>query len=71
MTVWISAQRSRAASFSACRAAASALHTRLCPARQSACEHSVPQYRTTRQALQWEVVGAVMAGICQLSLWTG
>ena len=30
---------------------ASALHTRLCPARQSAWEQAVPQYHTARQAL--------------------
>ena len=35
---------SAAAALSACRAAASALHVRRCPARQSACEQAVPQY---------------------------
>ena len=47
-----------AASFSARRAAPSALHSRRCPARQSACEQAVPQYQTAQQALHERVYGA-------------
>ena len=48
-----SAATCRRRSFSAARAAPSALHTRLCPpSRQSACEQAVLQYHTARQALQ-------------------
>ncbi len=42
----------RRQSFSAARAAPSAMHTRRCPARQLACEQAVPQYHTARQALR-------------------
>ena len=41
-----------AACLRARRSAPSALHTRRCPARQSACEQAVPQYHKARQALQ-------------------
>jgi len=47
----------RRAALAAARAAPSALHTCLCPARQSACEQAVPQYHTARQALQRGVDG--------------
>ncbi len=46
--------RCAAARFSAARASPSALHMRLCPARQSACEQAVPQYQAALQAL-WRV----------------